>query len=400
VSLASQLAVAPILAINFHRISLIALIGNVVVLPVVPPLLGAGVLSAALASLAIAFTRPLMLFIGFILGYLFRVVHLLAELPFSTLEIWSFGTGGALIYYLFLFSVFPLWQKMNLNCRQRRIVGAAVVLLLLILFLAFLLCPETPPQALTVSVLDVGQGDSILIQSREGINILVDGGEDPRTAYEKLRKRGVRHLDLVILSHPHEDHLKGLLKVIEKLPVGAVLDGDSSSNIFPYQEFREIIEQKKIPYRVARKGEVLDLGPDLKLMVLWPDDPPASFDESQVNNLSVVVKLVYHKFTMLLSGDIEEEGQQQLVDGEAPLESVVFKVPHHGSIDALNQEFLEQVKPQIAVISVGAGNEFGHPSKKTLHILESLGVKIFRTDLEGDIVIKTDGQRVEVLSGP
>ncbi len=398
VSLASQLAVAPILAINFHRISLIALIGNIVVLPVVPPLLGAGVLSAALASLAISFTRPLMLLTDFILRYLFWVVHLLAELPFSTLEIWSFGTGGALIYYLFLFSVFPFWQKIKLNSRQRRIITVAVALLLLILLLAFFLFPETSPQALTVSVLDVGQGDSILIQSREGINILVDGGEDPWMAYEKLRKRGVRHLDLVILSHPHEDHLNGLLKVIEKLPVGAVLGGDHGFNSFPYQEFKEIIEQKKISYRVARRGEVLDIGPDLKLMVLWPDYPPAFFDESQVNNLSVVVKLVYQKFTLLLSGDIEGEGQQQLVDEEAPLASVVFKVPHHGSIDALNQEFFERVKPQIAVISVGAGNEFGHPSKKVLHILESMGAKIFRTDLNGDIVIKTDGYRVEVLS--
>jgi len=225
--------------------------------------------------------------------------------------------------------------------------------------------------------------------------MLIDGGNSSRDAQgvilPHLRMRDIERLDYVVLTHPHQDHVGGLPGVLREIPVGAVVMGGQVHVNRSYEEFLELIKDQSIPVVKARPGASIDMGSLVEVEVLNPQEPLFTQGDSAVNNNSVVLRLTFRKVSLLLVGDLEERGERRVLSQGRDLGSQILTVGHHGSEDAPSEEFLRAVQPEIAIISVGEGNRFGHPHPETLDRLENLSAQVLRTDLNGTITITTDG---------
>ena len=252
---------------------------------------------------------------------------------------------------------------------------------------------------LTITVLDVGQGDCILVQVPGGRTMLVDGGgrygqeSSPwdighEVVVPALLARRVSKIDVLVITHPHEDHIGGIPAVLHAVPVGMILDPMLETNSHTYSDILDLIEKKEIAHERATEGQRLNLGRGIYAEVLNPPDPRLWGTEDDANNNSVVLHLVYKDISVLLTGDIDRIGASRMADLGDEIGSTILKVPHHGSADPAVPEFLDVVAPDLAVISVGAENPFGHPSDEMLRELERVGAKIMRTDRDGAVTIK------------
>lgn len=291
---------------------------------------------------------------------------------------------------------------MHTHGRLRR--WLAGLLLLLLLFAAGCgagSAPAGPAAAVTVQVIDIGQGDAILIRT-PGQVTLIDTGDVP--ARDKLvtflKQQGVQGIDQVIITHPHADHLGGMAAVLSKFTVKHVYDSGQTTTTGLFRQYLAAVDRRHIPFTVVKAGDVIELGGGARLLVLAPSAPFISGTDSDLNNNSVVVKLEYRQFSMLLPGDSEREAETRLLAaGPARLHSTVLKVGHHGSSTATTSAFLQAVAPEAAVISLGAGNPYGHPHQGTLQRLAAAGIKVYRTDMDGTVTIATDGQHYTVSKG-
>jgi competence protein ComEC len=207
-----------------------------------------------------------------------------------------------------------------------------------------------------------------------------------------------RTIDLLVLTHPHSDHLAGLLGVLRDYRVGQVLCPDVDYNSPVYDEWQRLIEEKGVGRTVAYAGQQINLGDDVEIDVLWPLATPLTGTDSDIDNNSLVLRLSWGKISFLLAADIMKEAERELIRGRADLASTVLKVAHHGSDTSSTPEFLVVASPRVAVISAGAGNRFGHPSAEVLNRLEQKlgGGNIYRTDEDGTIEFTTDGVRLWV----
>jgi len=247
---------------------------------------------------------------------------------------------------------------------------------------------------LSVYFLDVGQGDSTLVLFSNK-SILIDAGEAEMgdRVVSDLKALGVSRIDLLVATHPHSDHIGGMQKVLAAFPVGQVLDSGLPHTSSTYEHFLETIDQKNIPYRVAEQGQTIDIDPALMIFVLSPQKERISDDP---NTNSVVLRISYGTVAFLLAGDIGGESENALVRSGYPLDSRILKVGHHGSYSSTSSSFLGRVRPETAIIMVGKDNPFGHPHKQTLDLLKEYGVSLYRTDLDGTVVIRSDGMSYSV----
>src|SRR5262245_31188364 len=256
---------------------------------------------------------------------------------------------------------------------------------------------------LQIYALDVGQGDSALIITPEGKSVWIDAGT-PQAADEvvaALRKRNVQSLDLAVATHPHADHIGGMRQVIENFGVKNFLDSGQKYASKEYERMLRALVDKGIKAIFAKKGMKFDLDSGVEFEVLNPQGKDQEIKEvrrggSVENANSVVLRLSYGNFSMLFTGDAETETEDLMMQSGVPLRAQVLKVGHHGSRYATSARFLEAVAPEAAIISVGAGNRYGHPAQQTLDRLRKAGVKVYRTDLNGEIAIVTDGNTFEI----
>jgi competence protein ComEC len=257
-----------------------------------------------------------------------------------------------------------------------------------------------PAGKLRVDFLDVGQGDSTLITSPAGKTVLIDGGlhEAGPGVVTFLAGRGIDTLDLLLLTHRHADHLSGLQAVVEKNGARLFMDAPFPHGIPAYDRLLQALEHKHVPIRQAQQGRAIDLGGGARLTLLGPPEPPITDSRSDVNANSVVSRLDCGKVGILFAADAEAQTERWLLDSQANLHAAVLKVAHHGSRYSTTPKFLQAVQPLIAVISVGAGNEYHHPDSQTLGRFERMGIRVFRTDLDGPIAIESDGERIQVIA--
>jgi competence protein ComEC len=277
-----------------------------------------------------------------------------------------------------------------------RLAGLAAVVLVLFGIAFFEYSGES--KALEVDFLDVGQGDAILIKTPDHERILIDGGPSGAVV-NKLGENLPffdKKIDLIILTHPHADHLDGLIEVLKRYEVKKILSTGVTHTTPDYLAWLEEIKKQNVPMEIAVAGQTIDFGGGVKMEILYPSEGLAGKSVENLNNTSIVAKLIFGQTSFLFTGDAEAEAEENLLAENFDLRADVLKVAHHGSKSSTSDSFLEKVRPKFAVISVGADNQFGHPSVMTLKRLEKIGAEILRTDEDGDVKIVSDGQKVEV----
>jgi beta-lactamase superfamily II metal-dependent hydrolase len=263
--------------------------------------------------------------------------------------------------------------------------------------------PAPSGDELQVHVLNVGQGDSILIIAPGGKSVLVDAGVpgSGRVVLDAMKRYNVDHIDLMVATHAHADHIGGADEVMRRTKVTTVLDSKVPNSTKNYEDFLAAIDETGAKYVPASPGQKFDLGGGATITVLAPIQPFFTKDQlrsgaNEPNANSVVARLDYGDFSMLLTGDAEAETEERLMSKGANIKAKVLKVGHHGSRYASSEKFLRQGGFEAAIISDGADNRYGHPSQDALDRLKSLGVKLYRTDLEGEVTIVSRGSGYEI----
>ena len=249
---------------------------------------------------------------------------------------------------------------------------------------------------LVVHFIDVGQGDSILLEFRDK-TMLIDAGErgmgERVIAY--LDERNVEKLDVVVATHAHSDHIGGLGSVVSAYPVGRFVDAAQPHSTATYENLLVLIEEKGIPYTAAERGQTIALDPDLEILVLNPTPQPIG----DINEDSVVLMVTYGEISYLFMSDAGNPAEESMMEAGLDLDADVLKVGHHASRYASSAEFLAAVSPAISVIPVGEGNDYGHPHEEAVERIEATGSRIYRTDLDGTIIVATDGRALTVAAG-
>ncbi len=431
VSLAAQAATLPIVLVSFGRLAILSPIVNLVVVPLVAPAMAAGVV-ALVAGAALVGGAPVMVGVvaaapgWVILRILVAVVEAAASLPFASVTLQPpFDVVAAAVVTGGLFALTG-WRRTRRSIRaiaidltrprpQRAAVAgpagsgagraagrAGVVALIVAAMVAGGVAAARPAAFARVSILDVGQGDAILVEGSRGGRLLVDGGPDPDRLLVALDRRippWDRRIDAVILTHPHEDHVAGLALLLERYHVVRVFEPGMRGPGPGYAAWLRELARPGAPTRLGiAAGDGLKVD-EIALRVLWPIrgqvplEPPDG--GTGINNVSVVLLGDVGGRRFLLMGDVEEGIDPALLSEGLPHVDLL-KVAHHGSRTATTEAFVEAVRPTVAVASAGAGNPYGHPAASTMERLAAAGARVLRTDRDGTVVVGFEGAEMSV----
>jgi competence protein ComEC len=263
--------------------------------------------------------------------------------------------------------------------------------LTILAILTFVHWSRLPHGQLIIDFLDIGQGDSVLLSLPTGERILIDGGPEQYVLQElgEVMPFMERRIDLMILSHPHADHMMGLIQVMKRYEVGAVLFSGVNYWSPIYDEFLKEVREQKILLMVARADEDFTYG-EVELDVIFPFEEMLGEEISNVNNASVGVMVKFGEHRILLTGDLEEEAEEELVEHGVDLKADVFKAGHHGSRTSSSQALLDLVQPELIIIQSGEGNSYEHPHPESLQKFSAMGIEVRRNDLEGRIRLRFD----------
>ena len=422
VPLSAQLATVPLVAWYYNFVSPVSVAANLLALPLVSLVMFLGIAAALLGLVWLPLAGLVNAGTGAVMSVFLPMVDFFQGLPGAVIYLKSPPVALAAAWYGLLLAAVHL-RGCSREVRQRVLSWTATgvlfgAVLVLILF------PWKGSHKLTVHFIDVGQGDSALIQTPGGRNVLIDAGgwgnetdtgsgAGDQVVAPYLRKAGVRKIDVLLLTHPHEDHCGGASFLIGSFPVGLAVvsplteapgggrwpasGGNGGEIPAGYAVLLEKMAAAGIPVAAAAAGDVIRLENGLRMEVLSPERTTGG-SVAAVNDNSLVCRLAYGRRSFLFAGDIEKEAQEELVQRKTDLKADVLKVPHHGS-RSIVPELLKLVKPEAAVISVGEHNSFGHPAPSTVELLEEVGAGIYRTDLDGAVIVETDGNTLEIRTG-
>ena len=402
-TLAAQVLVVPLLLFHFGQLSLVSLPANVLALPAQPGVMIWGGL-ATLAGLILPALGQILAWVAWLfLSWTIAVVGLLGQLPFAAVPA-SFGPAALAGWYGLVFGLTWLAHSRRSGARLPELAGpivtrrAALGASAVVVVLALLGGLSRPDGRLHITFLDVGQGDATLIETPAGRQILVDGGQYPAVLAEHLGRRlpfWDRNLDLVVVTHPDSDHAAGLPEVLQRYRVGALITNGQTEGGSGYQALLSVAAGRGVPLRTVQAGEVIQLGDALRLEVLRPPGEVGTPDgRRHDNSRSLVLRLVYGSFSLLLPGDAELAAERQLLASGRDLRAFVYKAGHHGANSSSSAALLAAVRPQLVIVSAGADNRFGHPHPEMLQRAAAVGATVLRTDKHGSIKISSDGQRL------
>jgi competence protein ComEC len=427
-SCALQIGMLGMLALDFHRVALVAPASNVPAVLLTGLIIPIGFLTLGGALIWKPLAAPFAWALGGLVKMLLATVHWFASLPFLSSRtpappVWLLAAAFATLVIVCIFArrnavsravrISRIRTRSQLPSRSARLAELAIAAALAIftfLAAAHPFAPQLPRGKLELTVLDVGQGDSIFASFPDGRTMLIDGGGEPGSIWTHglragpdigedvvapyLWSRGIKRVDVVALSHAHHDHMDGLRAVLNDFSVGELWVGLDSD----VPAFRELLQEAKsrgvkIIYR--HLGERLDFG-GAQVTVVWPPEPgdiPLT-----TNNDSLVLSVQNGATRFLLPGDVEAKAEKELIASGENVSADFLKVPHHGSKSSSTEPFLAGVAPRFAVISVGEGNPFGHPNVSVVARYEEKHTRLFRTDQDGAVTTESDGHNLTVKS--
>lgn len=393
---AAQAAVTPVLVLISGRIETVAVPANLIAGPAVAPATVFGFVTALVAPVNLEVARWIARPAGLAVGWIIAVAEHAAALPLAVLP-WPGGVPGLVLLGLAAIAGYLLLRRAGPRRAALAVAAGAVVAIVVV---PPVVAPWPPPGWLMVAC-DVGQGDALVVAAGGDRAVVVDTGPDPALVDDCLRDLGVRRVPLLVLTHPHLDHVGGLDGVLRRRAVGAALVGHTRRPTPEGARLSARLRERRIPEWTALPGTRWRFGPT-ELTVLAPDVSPGTApipegagEGSAVNNASVVLHLRWSVGSALLSGDVETEAQAVLLRrGVPPVD--VLKVPHHGSARG-DPAFLAAARPRAAFISVGAGNDYGHPAPRTIARLAALSARVYRTDRQGDLAVVAHGDRLAVV---
>jgi len=393
VPFAAQLACTPLVAAISGQVSLVAVLANLLVAPVVGPATVLGLLGGVVVLAVPPVGRFLGILAGGCAGWIITVATHLARLPTAAVE-WPVAPAGIAVLGLVCLGLGLAATRVLRRARW----SAGLSLVLVVVVLRPLPSPGWPPSGWVMVACDVGQGDGLVLNAGGSRGVVVDTGPDPRAMDRCLARLGIGALPVVVLTHFHADHVDGLPAVLADHHVGEVEVTSTEDPPGGAREVRRWTTAAHVPERVPPLGEVRRVG-DLTWQVVGPVQPPFSAghgeEGSVANNASLVLLVRTHGVRILMSGDMEPEAQQALARTLPGLRVDVLKVPHHGS-RYQDPELLGSLGARLAVVSVGADNDYGHPAGSTLALLRRAGMRVERTDRDGDVAVTVSDGRLGV----
>lgn len=411
-TLVLQFGMSPLMALDFHRVTLLGALANLLAVPLTGILVPAGfmlLLTGVISHFAALWAAPP---VQFLTEFLIHAVAWFSRLPHG-----SYRVPGPPSWLTILFFTFAvcLCISLRFDFAWKRIplrISIAFLLFAAALIAVHPFGPRLQKGKLELTVLDVGQGDSLFLASPAGHTLLIDGGGPPpnyggresqrapdpgeEAVSPFLWSRGLKRIDVVALTHAHQDHLGGLPAVLENFQVGELWIG-REVNSTALEQLEKLARTHKIPIRHEARGQAFDWD-GVNGEVLWPDSGSGAISTTAKNNDSLVLRLQYRNRSFFLPGDAEYQTEDSILSENTTevLHGDVLKVGHHGSKNSTTPEFLAAVHPQWAIISAGAENPYGHPSPELLQRLQNANAKILRTDQNGAIHVLTDGKRIEI----
>jgi competence protein ComEC len=421
VTLAAILAAWPLIVYYFDVVSFVGLPATFFALLALPGIIITSALVAGAGLLAPFLAQALGWIAWLFLSYFILVVQAFDALPFSSARLSSIHIWQIWIYYAFLVAIMAAinYRRQLVNffhltapkispsvSRASRLAFrfpkkwliSPLLIATILVWAAFL---NMPDDKLHVSILDVGQGDAILIQTPNRQDILIDGGPSPQAIRLELGKKlpfWDKTIDLVILTQPQADHLTGLIEVLQKYNVPQVMEPGIAYNSVTYQQWLNLVNNKEIKHETGHAGQEIDLGSGIKIEVLHPSSPLLQDTSDDIDNNGMVLRLSWNKVSFLFTADIGREAEWYLIAERANLKSTALKVAHHGSQTSTSPEFLAVASPEVAAISVGANNRFGLPYSDVVDRLTGQvgSDRLYLTSTHGTIEFITDGDRLWV----
>lgn len=378
VTLSAQIMLTPVMLYYFNTFSLISLLSNFLIVPISGFLTILGFILIIFSLFSIKIARILAYAIYTLIFFMLKVTNFFGKISCANILIPTPTVLEIIFYYLLIFLIIK-----NILTKKK-----TILLIFISIFLS-LFIRNIPSDNLKLNMVDVGQGDCIYIETPNKKTILIDGGGTEGSDYDigenilvpYLLDKGKNKVDLIIISHPHEDHIEGVFTVIEKLKVEKVVISKMLENNELIIKLKETCNRRGTKIIEVSKGDILKIG-DITFEILYPYSKSS---EENLNNMSIVTKIKYNSVTALFTGDLEKEREAELM---GDLNADILKVGHHGSNTSTSEKFLKKVMPQIALISVGEDNSYGHPSDEVLKRLRKYGISIYRTDLCGEIKLK------------
>lgn len=421
VTLAAILATWPVIAYYFDVVSFVGLPATFFALLALPGIIITSALVAGVGLLAPLLAQILGWIAWLFLSYFILVIQAFDALPFSSATLSSIHIWQIWIYYASLVAViaainyrkklvdlshsiaFKISPSVSRASRlasklPKKWVISPLLIAAILVWVAFL---NMPDDKLHVSILDVGQGDAILIQTPNRQDILIDGGPSPQAIGLELGRKlpfWDRTIDLLILTQPQADHVAGLIEVLQKYKVQQVIEPGITYSSATYQQWLKLVSDNEIKHETGHEGQEINLGNGIKIEVLHPSSPLLQDTSDDIDNNGMVLRLSWNKVSFLLTADIGREAEWYLIAQRANLKSTVLKVAHHGSQTSTSPQFLAVVNPEVAAISVGANNRFGLPNSEVLdRLTEQVGSdRVYLTSIHGTIEFVTDGNRLWV----
>ena len=396
VTISAQIMILPVMLYHFNMIGIYFIMTNILVSSIIGPIMFLSVIFVIMSCISLEISKCISIFLSLGIEGLIQISNL-AKFPFSKIYVVTPSILFITIYYIIVLvsnQIYVIYTSKHVNGTQRRVKNLIALVkyklyekkkkkwkIYKIIFLIIVLIGINQfPRDLEIHFLDVGQGDCTFIVTPMHKTILIDGGGSTSNSYDVgkdtlipyILDKGYRKIDYLFISHFDQDHIGGILSVLEELKVGKIYitkQGERSEN---YEKFLEIVKQKKITVQLVKAGDKIVMD-TITFHILWPIEK--QIEENILNNNAMVMKLQYKDFSMLFTGDIEEIAERKILDTYKNqldiLKATVLKVAHHGSKSSSIEAFLKATGSKLAVIGVGENNMFGHPSNVVLERLQS-----------------------------